>query len=142
LGEVFAESHTEGERSWDRKVLEGPGYAVEALLMDHGTPSVAYVVRGTPRRNVDAARLAALGLRPGPWLQRVRGPQADDEEVVVVEGTARRVRELGRVPLRLPNYLRRRGGNLYLFVPGNDTHSSNDHTWSASPDTIAGVLCR
>ena len=85
-------------RKWNgpgiEAVLEGPGYTVEALLMDHGTPSVAYVVRETPRRNVDSARLAALGLRPGPWLQRVRGPQADDEEVIVVEGTARRVREL------------------------------------------------
>jgi ribonuclease Z len=99
LGEAFAESHAEGERPWKRVVLEGPGYVVEALLMDHGTPSVAYVVRETPRQNVDAAKLAALGLRPGPWLQRVRGPQADDEEVVVVEGTPRRVRELQEVLL-------------------------------------------
>jgi ribonuclease Z len=94
LAEAFAESHAEGERPWDRAVLEGPGYTVEALLMDHSTPSVAYVVRETPRRNVDAAKLASLGLRPGAWLQRVRGPQAGDEEVVVVEGTPRRVREL------------------------------------------------
>jgi ribonuclease Z len=94
LAEAFAESHVEEERSWDRAVLEGPGYTVEALLMDHGTSSVAYVVRERPRRNVEVAKLAALGLRPGPWLQRVRGPQADDEEVVVVEGTPRRLRDL------------------------------------------------
>jgi ribonuclease Z len=94
LAEAFAESHAEGGRPWDRLVLEGPGYVVEALLMDHGTPSAAYVVRETPRRNVDPTRLAALDLRPGPWLQRVRGPQADGEEVVVVDGAARRVREL------------------------------------------------
>jgi ribonuclease Z len=62
--------------------------------MDHGTPSVAYVVRETPRINVDPARLAATGLRPGPWLQRVRGPRADEAEMVLVEGVPRRVREL------------------------------------------------
>jgi ribonuclease Z len=43
---------------------------------------------------VDPGRLAALGLRPGPWLQRVRGPRADAAETVVVEGVPRPVREL------------------------------------------------
>jgi ribonuclease Z len=94
LAEAFAQRHPDGERAWDRVVLEGLGYTIEALLMDHGTPSVAYIVRETPRANVDPTRLAALGLRPGPWLQRVRGPRADEEEVVIVAGTSRRVREL------------------------------------------------
>jgi ribonuclease Z len=62
--------------------------------MDHGTPSAAYVVREAPRVNVDPARLAALGLRPGPWLQRVRGPRADYAETIEVGGQPRRVREL------------------------------------------------
>jgi ribonuclease Z len=90
LAEAFALRHADGTEA----ALAGPGYTVEWLLMDHGTPSVAYVVRETPRLNVDTARLATLGLRPGPWLQRVRGPQADEKEEVVVQGTARRVREL------------------------------------------------
>lgn len=94
LAEAFAQAHDEGERSRDRTVLIGPGYTVEALLMDHGTPSAAYVVREKPRVNVDPSRLAALGLRPGPWLQRVRGPRAGEEETVVVEGVARRLKGL------------------------------------------------
>jgi ribonuclease Z len=94
LAEAFALAHDEGDRPWDRTFLEGPGYTVEVMLMDHGTPSAAYVVRETPRVNVDPGRLAALGLRPGPWLQRVRGPRAGEEETVVVEGVARRLREL------------------------------------------------
>jgi ribonuclease Z len=94
LAEGFARAHDEGERPWERILLEGPGYTVEALLMDHGTPSAAYVVRETPRVNVDVGKLAALELRPGPWLQRVRGPRAGPEETVVVEGAPRRLREL------------------------------------------------
>ncbi len=94
LAEAFAQAHPEGEAAWDRTILEGPGYTVEALLMDHGTPSVAYVVREADRVNVDPARLAALGLRPGPWLQRVRGPQAAGDETVAVGGQPRRLREL------------------------------------------------
>jgi ribonuclease Z len=94
LAEAFSLAHAEGTTSWDRTVVSAPGYTIEALLMDHGTPSVAYVIRETPRVNVDPARLGALGLRPGPWLQRVRGPQADDAETIVVEGVSRRVKEL------------------------------------------------
>src|SRR5262249_19312050 len=65
------------------------GYTVEAHLMDHGTPSAAYVVRELPRVNVDPGRLATLGLPPGPWLKRVRGGPAAPGEMVNVGGTPR-----------------------------------------------------
>ena len=94
LAEEFTQAHDDGLRAWDRTAFGGAGYAVEALLMDHGTPSVAYIVRETPRVNVDAAKLTGLGLRPGPWLQKVRGPRADETETVEVGGVARGVREL------------------------------------------------
>jgi ribonuclease Z len=94
LAEAFAHRHAEGEKTWSGFALAGPGYTVECLLMDHGTPSVAYVVRETPRVNVDPTRLANLRLTPGPWLQRVRGPRADEGEDVVIGGVAHRVREL------------------------------------------------
>jgi ribonuclease Z len=94
LTEAFAQGYAEGVRSYDRTFLHGPGYTVEALLMDHGTPSVAYVVRETPRLNIDRRKLAQLGLRPGPWLQRLRGPRNADHEPVVVDGVPRSVREL------------------------------------------------
>jgi ribonuclease Z len=64
---------------------------VEALLLDHGTPSAAYVVRETPRVNIDPGRLAASGLRPGPWLKRLQDPGVADAEVLVVEGASRAV---------------------------------------------------
>lgn len=94
LGEAFAQAHDAGSRTSDRKVLHGPGYQVEAFLMDHGTPSVAYVVRESPRVNIDTGKLAQLGMRPGPWLQKVRGTRADDAETVIVEGVSRPLKEL------------------------------------------------
>lgn len=94
LAKAFTQAHAEGDRPYERTLLEGPGFTVEALLMDHGTPSVAYVVREAPRVNIDTEKLAGLGLRPGPWLQRVRGPRATDTETVDVGGVARRVVEL------------------------------------------------
>jgi ribonuclease Z len=94
LAEAFAHCHVEGQRASNGTVFGGPGYTVDVLLMDHGTPSVAYIVREAPRINVDSTRLAALGLRPGPWLQRVRGPRAGEAEMVQVAGTPRGLREL------------------------------------------------
>lgn len=94
LAEAFTQTHAEPERAWQGSIFEGPGYTVEALLLDHGTPSLAYVVREKPRVNIDPARLAALGLRPGPWLQRIRGPRADEAESILIEGTSHRIRQL------------------------------------------------
>jgi ribonuclease Z len=94
LAEAFAGDHGEGDQPYDRTFLAGPGYTVEALLMEHGTPSVAYVVRETPRVNIDTGKLAQMGLRPGPWLQRVRGEQAGDGETVIVDGVQRPLKEL------------------------------------------------
>jgi len=94
LAEAFAHAHDEGNHCYERTILSGPGFTVDALLMDHGTPSVAYVVRETPRANIDTSKLTALGLSPGPWLKRLRGPRADAAEMLEVGGASRRVAEL------------------------------------------------
>jgi ribonuclease Z len=39
---------------------------VEALQMNHGTPTLAWIVREKTKTNIDITRLASLGLRPGP----------------------------------------------------------------------------
>lgn len=59
-------------RPFASTVFEHADYRVDALLMDHGTPSVAYVVREADRVNVDLERLRALGLKPGPWLRDLK----------------------------------------------------------------------
>ncbi len=51
--------------------------------MNHGTPSLAYIVRESTRVNLDMAKLAALGLKPGPWVGRLKdqGLQTDTVEI-------------------------------------------------------------
>jgi len=84
--EGFRTAHAQPE--WprrDRVIIDGEGFVVEALLLDHGTPSVGYVVRELARVNVDTDKLYAKGLKPGPWVKRLRGPVATAGEMVVID---------------------------------------------------------
>jgi ribonuclease Z len=91
LREAFAVARNEGSRPRDGVILEGVGFMVEAHTMDHGTPSLAYVVREPARVNVDTERMRALGLGPGPWVKRVRGPKAEPGETLTINGKAHAV---------------------------------------------------
>ncbi|EDY19192.1 ribonuclease Z [Chthoniobacter flavus Ellin428] len=91
--EAFAISHDRGTQPYDRIILEGAGYSMEAITMDHRTPTLAYVVREKPRRNIDTSRLASLGLRPGAWLKELKD-SANSSDSVVVDGVARSKEEL------------------------------------------------
>jgi ribonuclease Z len=72
LGESFAIAHPDAPEPFDGVVEARPEYSVSALVMDHKTPSIAYIVREAARRNIDTSRLAAMGLRPGPWLKQLK----------------------------------------------------------------------
>jgi ribonuclease Z len=92
--ERFAVAHAGGEQPFSGTVLDDAEFGIDACLMDHGTPSVAYCVREKPRSNVDTAILAQLGLPPGAWLKRVKAPVADTHEEIQIGGKTYRVGEL------------------------------------------------
>lgn len=94
LAEAFATAHAAGERASTGPIVTGRGCTVEAILLDHGTPSAGYIVREPERVNVAAERLAELGLAPGPWLKQIREPPIDPNAIVTVAGRPRPVREL------------------------------------------------
>ena len=79
LGEAFAIAHDEGTPP----PLEGAGYVVETLTMDHRTPTMAYVVREKSKWNIDMSRLGAMGLRPGPWLKPLKDLSAPASTVII-----------------------------------------------------------
>lgn len=86
-----------GARPAPSSLYEGPGFAVSAALMDHGTPALAYLVREAPRSHVDPARLSRLGLTAGAWLKRLGEASADAE--IIVDGAPYAVAELRRALL-------------------------------------------
>jgi ribonuclease Z len=101
--EAFEQVHPAGEAPFEGIVYEAEGLTVEARIMDHGIPCLAYAVRERPRTNVDVAALAALGLKPGRWIQELKDPRRGDDEDVVIDSRTRRLGELRqRLLVRAP----------------------------------------
>jgi ribonuclease Z len=83
LREAFEERHDEGARQYDRIIWDEAGYTVEVVVLEHGTPSLGYIVREKPRCNIDTARLSALGLRPGPWLKQLKDSSSRPDNLII-----------------------------------------------------------
>ena len=81
--EAYALAHDEVTRPYQFTLYEQPNYRIEALTLDHRTPSIGYVVREPARHNIDTAKMAALGLKPGPWLKAVKDESLADGQVDV-----------------------------------------------------------
>lgn len=95
LREAFATAHDEGVQPHVGTIWEGAGFTVEALTMDHKTPTLAYIVREKARRNIDTSRLPSLGLRPGPWLKQLKDEsQGNSSAEVVIDGVTHSADEL------------------------------------------------
>lgn len=97
LREAFAVAHAEGAWPYARTICEGAGFTVDAVTMDHKTPTLAYIVREKARRNIDTSRLPSLGLRPGPWLKQLKEEPPGSSSaagVVVIDGVTHSVEEL------------------------------------------------
>ncbi len=68
-------------------IIATADYTITALAMDHLTPSLAYILRERPRLNVATEKLAALGVRPGPWLRALKEQTPDETPTVKVDGS-------------------------------------------------------
>lgn len=93
LSEAYATPHDEGTRGHDGTICDRPFYRVEALTLDHRTPSIGYILREPAKRNIDPAKMAALGLKPGAWLKDVKD-DAIAEGQVEIAGQQRSLAEV------------------------------------------------
>jgi len=53
-------------------ILDEPGFLVEAAVLEHDIPCLAFALCEKQHLNVDKVRLEALGLRVGPWVRRLK----------------------------------------------------------------------
>lgn len=59
--ERFAVTHAEASESRQAEIINHDDYSVEAMLLNHTGPTVAYQVKEKARTNLDTARLAEPG---------------------------------------------------------------------------------
>lgn len=96
--EALGESRIEGG-----VVLDEPDFRIRTVSLDHGIPSLAFMLEEKTHLNVWKDRLKALGLPTGPWLARlktlVRENAPDDTPVDIVwrdrQGEHRAEHQLG-----------------------------------------------
>jgi ribonuclease Z len=84
--QAFAIAHPDAPQPRSGPLIAHAEYSVEAVTLQHGTPSLGYVVRAAPRRNIDTERMQLLGLTPGAWLQQVKHPQPGDAPYIIIAG--------------------------------------------------------
>jgi len=92
LSEHFQKSHEEPSTPRLKYLVETGVFTVETIEMYHKGPSLAYVVREKPKRNIDVSKVATLGLKPGAWMKSLK---EFDQPTAMIDGE---LRELG--PLR------------------------------------------
>lgn len=61
-----------GQKPINKHFLETPEIAVQAVSLDHGSPSIGYLLSTKSSPTVNVARLADMGLRTGPWMRALR----------------------------------------------------------------------
>jgi ribonuclease Z len=91
----------------DGLLLEEDNLSIRAAVCDHNIPILAYALAFRMEICVRKERLAASGLRPGPWLGRLKqciAAQTPHADIQLPDGTRRRAGELA--------------GELTLIQPG------------------------
>jgi len=105
----------------DPVILDEPGFRIEAALLEHDIPCLAFALDEKQHINVDKVRLEAMGLVVGPWVRRlkaaVRAGLPDDTLIEVLAegaggGETRRL-PVGRLRERL---LRISAGRRIAYV--------------------------
>ena len=61
-------------------LIDTPGFRIETTTLDHRIPCLAFCVSEPRHLNVRTDVLAARGLRPGPWLARLKAAIRDGDD--------------------------------------------------------------
>src|SRR5262249_21549459 len=103
--ETFRRRETEPPALAPGLVLDEPEFSIEAAVLAHGTPCLAFALQERLRVNVRREGLERLGLAVGPWLNAakaaVRRGEPDDHTVVAAGGREIALGALKRDALRI-----------------------------------------
>lgn len=81
-------------------LLEGDGFRVRTVMLDHGTPCMGYTLEEDFHINIDKAALTDMGLPVGPWLaglKRAIRAQMEDGFELLIDGSPRTLGSLRQI---------------------------------------------
>jgi ribonuclease Z len=130
LGEAFATAHAHSSDSAPEMLLQGPGYHVESITLEHGIPSMGYVVREADRLNVDPDKLHGSGLKPGPWLKTLA-----TDDLCTIEGATHEAEPLRRA------LLVRTAGNSVAFLTDFIAEDAEQERIATRMGSIGTLVC-
>ncbi|MFZ4573789.1 MAG: MBL fold metallo-hydrolase [Phycisphaerales bacterium] len=84
LNEAFEIRHDAGKTPHTGVVVATPDFTVRALQLEHHGPCLGYLVTESAKRNIDTAKAAQMGLRPGRWMSALKS--ADAAATIEIEG--------------------------------------------------------
>jgi ribonuclease Z len=90
----FRSMESVGSKKMEGVVLDTPDLSVRALSLDHGTPSIAYVLATKAAQSVDTDKMKELNLTPGPWVRLLKDMALSPDESVEIGGVSRSLGEL------------------------------------------------
>lgn len=72
IEETWSQKNTEANTETNTEIYATDTYAVTCAKLDHRTPSIAYAFKEKPSVKVNAEELEKMGLKPGPWIQKLK----------------------------------------------------------------------
>jgi ribonuclease Z len=82
----------EGSVIFEGTLVDEPAFSVQAVILDHRIPCLAFALKEKDRLNVRRDRMEAMGIERGPWLDalkrmvREKAPESDRLEMPVRNG--------------------------------------------------------
>lgn len=92
--ESFSVKHPIETTTTPDLIIDTPDYTVGTLTLNHGTPSMGYILREKLRVNVDTSIMQELGLSSGSWVRDVKDMTLPDETRINIDGETYAIGEL------------------------------------------------
>lgn len=83
--EAFALAHPAGSEPFAGTLIDAPAFTLEAIHLEHGAPSLGYILHEKPRLNIDPRKLAESNLQAGPWLQAIKERRPDEAPTIAID---------------------------------------------------------
>ena len=92
--EGYSVKHTVGKKKFNGIIIDNRDFSVKVVFLDHIIPSAAYFIKEKPYLNINKTSLEETGLKPGPWLEKVRDLTINDTAEIEVENKSWRIKLL------------------------------------------------